>query len=72
MKAEIAPTERKIRTLDRDPMSWNTTAQMMITPMTIQMFKNVVRMRRSARAVSCFMIPLMHPAHRRRWRGGRV
>ena len=53
-------------------MSWNTTAQMMITPMTIQMFKNVVRMRRSARAVSCFMIPLMHPAHRRRWRGGRV
>ena len=53
-------------------MSWNTTAQMMITPMTIQMFKNVVRMRRSARSVSCFMIPLMHPAHRLRWRGGRV
>ena len=63
MKDEMAPTERNSSTLDSEPISWNATAQMMMTPMMIQMLKNVVRMTRSARSVSCFIAPLIYGRH---------
>lgn len=56
--AERQPTERKSSTLESEPIRFSATEAMMMTPMTIQMLKNVMRATRSACEVSCFIVPL--------------